>query len=231
VNTRIREIPATDRPREKLMARGADCLTDAELIAIFLRTGVKGKSAIEVGAELLRACGSLTNLARCTPPEIAGKARGIGLAKAVQLAAGFELGRRFARGGDLRPKLETPAEVFQVFGQDFAALRTESLRVALLDTKLRLIHSEEIALGSINECVAHPREIFRPALVHSAYAVVVMHNHPSGDVTPSEPDRLLTKELAKAAQVLQIKLVDHLIIGTADGGRMPYFSFSEHGWL
>ena len=111
------------------------------------------------------------------------------------------------------------------------ALRQESLRVLLLDTKLRLIRAEEISRGSLNECLAHPREIFRQAIIHSAYGVVVVHNHPSGDPTPSQADYRITRNLREAAQLLQVNLVDHVILGSPDGGRVPFYSFKESGIL
>ena len=110
-------------------------------------------------------------------------------------------------------------------------LRQESLRVLLLDAKLRLIRSEEIMRGSVSECMAHPREIFRHAIIQSAYAVVVLHNHPSGDPAPSAADIRITRSLREAAQLLQINLIDHIILGSPDGGRVPYYSFKEAGHL
>jgi len=229
--TRISEIPASDRPREKVERLGVCSLSDSELLAIFIRTGFPGKNAIAIAADLLRECGGLGGLARCAPPEIQSKAKGIGRAKSIELAAAFEIGKRLARGGSEAPVLDTPERIFDAFGQEFIALRKESLRAVLLDTKLRLIRMEEIALGSINECIAHPREIFRPAIVHSAYALVVVHNHPSGDPQPSQADRRMTASLREAASLLQINLIDHVIIGNGDGGRLPYFSFRDAGLL
>ena len=229
--TRISEMPASERPREKVEKSGVASLSDSELLAIFIRTGFPGKNAIEIASDLLRDCGGLTAVARCEPSEIRGRAKGIGRAKSIELAAAFEIGKRLARGGAESPVLDTPERIFEVFGQEFLALRRESLRAILLDTKLRLIRIEEIALGSINECIAHPREIFRPAIVHSAYAVVVVHNHPSGDPQPSNADRRMTASLREAAALLQINLIDHMILGTSDGGRLPYFSFRDAGLL
>ncbi len=226
---RIREIPPSERPREKLSAHGAACLTDAELLAIFLRTGVKGKSAIALASELLRRKGSLRALSRCSPSELSKAATGMGPAKAAELAAAFELGKRLARGGTERPVLDSAAAVYETFGAELQARDREVLRVVLLDTKLRLLAVEDIALGSLNECVAHPREIFRPAIVHSAYAAILVHNHPSGDPAPSQADNRLTRQLGDAAKLLQINLLDHIIIGLPDGGRIPYFSFREAG--
>lgn len=224
-------MPAADRPREKAERLGVGALTDQELLAIFIRTGVPGKNVFEVASSLLHDCGGIKELARRTPKEIRKASPGIGPAKSVELAAAFELGRRLARGTDAAPVLDSPERIFEVFGQEFLALRTESLRVLLLDTKLRLIRTEEVASGSINECIAHPREIFRPALIYSAYAVVVVHNHPSGDCQPSQADRRLTASLREAATLLQIQLIDHMIMGSADGGRVPYFSFRDAGLL
>ncbi len=228
---RIRELPSDDRPREKLLARGAGSLTDAELIAIFLRTGVRGKSAITLAAELLKSKGSLGALARCSPAEIAGSGLGIGPAKAAHLAAACELGRRLARGGEPRPVLDSAEAIYSTFGPEFQAMDREVVKAVLLDTKLRLIRLEAIAVGSLNECVAHPREIFRPAIVHSAYALILIHNHPSGDPTPSQADHRLTRQLREAAALLQIRFLDHIIIGTPAGGRHPYFSFRDAGCL
>lgn len=228
---RIQEIPESDRPREKLMARGAASLTDAELLAIFLRTGRKGKSAIALAAELIEAKGSLHRLSMTDAAELPKLASGIGPAKAAELRAAFELGKRLARGEEERPVLDCAEAIYSTYGAELQAMDREVLKVALLDTKLRLIRMEEIALGSLTECVAHPREIFRPALVHSAYGVILMHNHPSGDPAPSSADHRLTRQLAEAAQMLQITLLDHVIVGTSDGGRQGYFSFREAGSL
>jgi DNA repair protein RadC len=228
---RIREIPLSDRPREKLAAHGAACLTDAELLAIFLRTGVKGKSAITLASELLRKKGSLRALSRSSTGELAKAAPGIGPAKAAELAAAFELGKRLARGEAERPVLDSAAVIYETFGAELQARDREVLRVLLLDTKLRLLAAEDVALGSLNECIAHPREIFRPAIMHSAYAAILVHNHPSGDPTPSQADNRLTRQLGDAAKLLQINFLDHIIIGLPDGGRVPYFSFREAGVL
>ncbi|TSA30777.1 MAG: JAB domain-containing protein [Verrucomicrobiaceae bacterium] len=229
--TRILEMPASDRPREKADKHGIGALTDAELLAIFIRTGQPGRNALAIASELIENSGGLVPLSRDTAMEIRKRVSGIGKAKSLELAAAFEIGKRLARNREERPILDTPERIYQVFGQEFQALRRESLRVILLDTKLRLVLTEEIALGSINECVAHPREIFRPAIIHSAYAVVLIHNHPSGDPQPSAADRRLTSTLREAAALLQINLIDHLILGSPDGGRLPYFSFRDSGLL
>jgi DNA repair protein RadC len=227
---KIREMPKEDRPREKLAARGAGALNDAELIAILLGTGLQGANAVEVARQLIKEYGSLGTLSRCSVQELA-RIKGIGFAKATQLAAAFGLGHRLARENLARKKIDTPERVYELLGPEMRALHKESLRIILLDTRYSLIRVEDVSLGSVNESIAHPRDVFRPALIYSAYAVVVVHNHPSGDPAPSHADHGLTRRLREAAELLQIRLLDHIIIGAPAEGRLPYFSFKETGVL
>ena len=227
---KIREMPRDERPREKLAAHGAAALTSPELIAILLRTGRRGANAVEVARQLLEKYGSLTGLTRCTVDELR-KVKGIGPTKAVQLVAAFGLGHRLARETLSKEKIDSPELVNELVGPEMRRLRKESLRVILLDTRYHLIRVEEVSIGSVNESIAHPRDIFRPALVSSAYAVIVVHNHPSGDASPSQTDHSLTRRLAEAAELLQIKLLDHIIIGAPADGSPGYFSFKEAGVL
>jgi DNA repair protein RadC len=227
---KIREMPLAERPREKLAKHGATALTDPELLAILLRTGVTGRNVVEVARDLLKEYGSLLGLSRCTVEELSA-IRGIGPAKALHLVAAFGLGKRLAQETLSKKKLDSPELVHELVGPEMRMLRKESLRVILLDTRYHLIRFEEISLGSINESIAHPRDVFRPAVISSAYAVIVVHNHPSGDASPSQTDHSLTRRLAEAADLLQIKLLDHIIIG-APGEKSPgYFSFKEAGVL
>jgi DNA repair protein RadC len=228
--TKIREMPQDERPREKLLARGSAALTDSELIAILLRTGLPGANAVEVARQLLKRYESLSGLSRCTVKEIAA-IPGIGEAKALQLVAAFGLGQRLANERLTRQKLDAPELVYELLAPEMRALHKESLRVVLLDTRYHLIGTQEVSLGSVNESIAHPRDVFRPAIVASAYAVIVAHNHPSGDPSPSQSDHSLTRRLIEAAELLQIKLLDHVIIGAPAEGRQPYFSFKEAGVL
>lgn len=227
---KISEMPQNERPREKLLGRGAAALTDPELIAILLRTGLPGANAVEVARQLLERYGSLSGLSRCTIKEIAS-IRGIGAAKAIQLVAAFGLGQRLANERLSRQKLDSPELVHDLVAAEMRTLHKESLRVILLDTRYHLLRMEEVSLGSVNESIAHPRDVFRPAVISSAYAVIVVHNHPSGDPSPSQSDHSLTRRLAEAAELLQIKLLDHIIIGAPAEGRLPYFSFKEAGVL
>ncbi len=227
---KIREMPQEERPREKLAAHGAAALTDPELIAILLRTGVVGANAVEVGRELLKRYGSLAGLSRCTVDELA-KIRGVGFAKAVQLVAAFGLGQRLARETLSKQKIDSPELANELVGAEMRRLHKESLRVILLDTRYHLIRIEEVSIGSVNESIAHPRDVFRPAVVSSAYAMIVVHNHPSGDPSPSQTDHSLTRRLAEAAELLQVKLLDHIIIGAPSEQGAGYFSFKEAGVL
>lgn len=227
---KISEMPQDDRPREKLLKRGADALTDAELIAILLRTGVPGANAVDVAAQLLEQYQSLNGLSRCEVNEIK-KIRGIGETKALHLVAAFQLGKRLARERLGQEKIDSPELIYALLSPEMRVLHKESLRIILLDTRYRLLRIQEISLGSLNESIAHPRDVFRPAIISSAYAVIVVHNHPSGDPSPSQADHSLTRRLAEAAELLQIKLLDHVIIGAPGEGRLPYFSFKEAGIL
>jgi DNA repair protein RadC len=227
---KIREMPQDERPREKLLARGAAALTDAELVAILLRIGKVGKNVIEVARDLLQTYGSIEGASRCGVRELK-KIPGIGPTKALELVAAFELGKRLTREKLSKQKLDSPELVHELVGAEMRMLRKESLRVLLLDTRYHFKGFEEISLGSVNESIAHPRDVFRPAVIASAYAVIVVHNHPSGDASPSQTDHSLTRRLAEAAELLQIKLLDHIIIGAPTEQSPGYFSFKEAGVL
>jgi DNA repair protein RadC len=223
-------MPEGERPREKLAARGATALSDAELIAILLRTGMVGANAIEIARDLLKRHGSLRGLSRCGVDELT-KISGVGFAKAVQLAAAFDLGNRLARETLSIQKIDSPELVNELLGGEMRMLRQEAMRVVLLDTRYHLIRVEDVSSGTVNESIAHPREIFRPAVIASAYAVIVVHNHPSGDPSPSQADHSLTRRLAEAAELMQIKLLDHIVIGSQSNDSPGYFSFKEAGVL
>jgi DNA repair protein RadC len=227
---KIREMPADERPREKLVKHGASALTDAELIAILLRTGRVGANVIDVARELIVKYGSLRELSRCSVHELC-RTTGVKEAKAAHLAAAFGLGERLARELLANEKLDSPDRVYQLLSAEMQRLSKESLRVVLLDTRYRLRRIEQISEGTLNESIAHPRDIFHPAVAGKAYAVIVVHNHPSGDPSPSQSDHSLTRRLAEAAELLQIKLLDHIIIGMPNASGPGYFSFKEAGVL
>lgn len=226
----IQELPEQERPREKLSAHGAAALSDAELIAIMLGSGLRGCSVIDLARQLVAKYGSLAALARCPVAELM-QCKGLGLAKATQLAAAFALASRLAREALTRQRLDSPELIHAFLGPEMRLLTQESLRVLMLDTKLHLIRVHEVSLGTLNESLAHPREVLRPVLLQGAYAFILVHNHPSGDPTPSEADRRTTVRLREAASLVQVNLFDHVILGTSDGGRLPYFSFKEAGLM
>ena len=225
---KIHELPEQERPREKLAAHGAGALSDSELIAILLRTGIPGANAVDIGRQLILHFGSLAALSRASLTELA-KIKGVGRTKAVQLAAAFGLASRLARESLADIPLDSAARIFELLGAEMRQLGKESLRVVLLDSKLRLLRVEQVSLGSLNECLAHPREILRPAILHNAHAFILVHNHPSGDPAPSDADRRVTIRLADAARILQVNFFDHVILGSFAENRAPYFSFRDAG--
>ena len=228
---RIHDIPEQDRPRERLLRLGPAALSDAELLAIFINTGVKGENAIQVAQRLLGDVGTLRDLSRQEPESLV-RNRALGPAKAANLAAAFELGRRAEREAFKETRLQTPAEVYQFMSAEMQALAHESVRVILLNTRYAVIRTDEVFKGALNESVCHPREIFRKAIVHSAHAFVLVHNHPSGDPSPSEADNRMTRSIRDAAALLRIEFCDHIIIGAPGGNRVqPWFSFKEMGLI
>ena len=226
----VHELPNQDKPREKLLRRGVDSLTDAEILAILIRTGISGCNVIDLAQKLLQAYGTLPLLARGTVAELSNF-KGIGTAKALQLAAAFGLGTRLAAEQTFSEPLNQPESVYRLLGNEMRLLDRESLRVVLLDTRFRLIAIREVSKGTLNESLAHPREVFKPAITHSAYAFVLAHNHPSGDPTPSDSDLRLTRRIAECARMLQMQFLDHLIVGSPQNNRPGYFSFKEAGIL
>lgn len=226
----LQELPEQERPREKLIHHGVAALSDSELIAILLRTGVAGLNAVELARALMEKFQTLHALARSSVSELA-TIKGIGHAKAVQLAAAFALASRLARETLSGQRIDSSALVYELLGSEMRTLSKESLRLLLLDTRYQLLCIEEVSLGSLSESIAHPREIFRPALVHRAYAIILVHNHPSGDPSPSEADHRITRRLLEAARILQITLLDHIILGSPSLAHPAYFSFKDAGIL
>ncbi len=226
----IRELPEGDRPREKLQRLGVRSLSNEELIALFLRTGMKGKSAIQIGREMIHRYGSMSQLGQLSLEEMK-KCRGLGLAKASMLVAVFELGRRVAQEQVQGVVLDTPALIYEYFAPQMQHLPQARLVVGLLNTKLHLMSSVDISMGTVSETMAHPREILHPVINRNAYAFFLMHNHPSGDPVPSRQDCQLTSRVREVSELMQIRFVDHVIIGRPGCGRSPYFSFRESGQL
>jgi DNA repair protein RadC len=222
----MKELSPDDRPREKLLAHGAAALGDNELVALVLGSGCRDRDALAVANELLAARGGLRGLLRSSADEL-GRAPGVGRAKAAQMLAAIELGRRtLTRAPRDRVQLLAPRETAAFLMPAYGGRAVERFGLVLLYTKYRVIRTTLVAVGTLNASVVQPRDVFREAAVGSAAAIVVFHNHPSGDPTPSQDDVDLTRRLAAAGTLLGIDLVDHIILGDA-----RYCSFKELGRL
>lgn len=228
----IREMAPQERPRERLLKQGPDSLKTSELIAILLRTGTKGSSAVDIAEKMLGQHGnSLEALSRASINELA-KIKGIGQTKAIQLKAAFTLGARLSRSSAESRSVETPEDVYSLLGEEMRLLDHESVRVISVNTRLKFLAVDEISNGTLNASVFHPRETFRHAIGRQAYGVILVHNHPSGDPSPSKADREITRQLKEAGDVLQIEVLDHIILGSPSPDRpQPWFSFRQCGVL
>ena len=229
---RLKDQPASERPRERLVARGPDALTHAELIAILLRTGLQGTNVVQVGQNLLQKFGSLNALALASVDEIR-KIPGIGRDKAATLVAAFALARRMEQERrEESPVLDNPPTVVSFLRETNRLKTVEAFQVVLLNTRKRLIRVEEISEGLLDTILVHPRDVFRAAITANAAAVILIHNHPSGDPTPSDADITVTRDLIRAGQLLKIEVVDHVIIGRASAERAKdYSSLKELGYF
>ena len=232
-STKLKDQPISERPRERLREKGPDSLSPGELVAILLRTGVKGANVVEIGKRLVQRYGSLDALARASWQELA-KEPGIGPDKAVTLVAAFSLARGLVRETRAEsPALETPEAVANLMREENRLRNVETFQVILLNTRRRLIGKPvKISDGTLDTILVHPREVFRPAIENNAAAVVLVHNHPSGDPTPSEADIKVTRDLVRAGQLLKIEVLDHVIIGRATQERpKDYVSLRELGYF
>jgi DNA repair protein RadC len=222
----MKDLSPDDRPREKLLHRGVSALGDNELVALVLGSGCRGADALDVANEVLRARGGLHGLARSTCGDLA-RVGGIGRAKAAQIAAAVEIGRRaLGHAPGARIQLRTPRDAAAYLLPAFGARPVEHFGVVLLDTKHRVLRSTVVASGTLNTTIVLPRDVFREAMLGGAAAVIAFHNHPSGDPTPSADDFELTRRLAAAGTLVGIELVDHVVLGDA-----RYCSFKEMGRL
>lgn len=227
---KIHDLPTDARPREKAILYGISSLSDAELLAIFIGTGLQGENAIEIGQRLLNKHGSLANLAKLTIKELS-KEKGLGPAKSTQLSTAFEVGARVANQLIKRTSLKTPKQIYEHMHPQFAGLTQESLRAIMVDTKMMCVHIVEISKGSINQTICHPRDVLHHAITHQAHGIILVHNHPTGDPTPSQADITITNKMKDACELMEIKLHDHIIIGNPTTDNLPYYSFREYGKL
>ncbi len=225
--SRITDWPIEERPREKLMRLGAEAVTNAELIAILLGQGTPQLNAVALAQKLLRAFGSLEALSNASLKEMQ-QVKGIGPAKAVTLMAAFQLYRNLQKERAERELIvfSDPAKVAKIYQPVLGHLKQEVFYVVLLDTKLQRIQDFRITSGTLDASLVHPREVFSPAIRHLAKGIIVLHNHPSGNLKPSQADREITTRLVQSGKILDIPVYDHIII-TFDG----YFSFKENGLI
>ena len=224
----IRDMANHQKPREKLIQNGPACLSDAEIIALFIGTGSRHRSAIDLAQDLIRKHGSLGSLGSLNADDLA-KAHGIGMAKASRLVAAFELGSRVSREQMHAETLDSPEAIHRCFCPLLQHLPHEQVMVAAVDCRLKLLCSQTISIGSVNESIAHPRDILRPVISRGAHGFVLIHNHPSGDPSPSCADDEVTRRVQSASELMQLRFVDHLIIGRPQSGRQAWFSFREAG--
>jgi len=209
----IRDLPAWERPRERLLSHGVAALSNAELLAIVLRTGSRAESVLAMATRLLAQFGGLPGLARASFSEL-GAERGMGEAKTAQLLASIELGKRLIScHPEARAVVRSPQDVANLLMAEMGFLEQEQLRVVLLNTKNQVVVIAEVYRGSVNTSLIRVAEVFREAIRQNCPALVVVHNHPSGDPTPSPEDIRVTEQLVEAGKILDIELLDHLILG------------------
>jgi DNA repair protein RadC len=225
----IKEWPADERPREKMQKSGPSGLSDAELLALVIRSGDPStkQSAIDLGRELIsHFSGNLRELAGADISEICA-IKGMGLAKATSVKAAFSLASRFqARKLERFDRFTSPQQVFDYFHHEFRDSRKEYFLILLLDGKNRIIRRVQISEGSLNQSIVHPREVYLPAVKESAAAIILVHNHPTGDPAPSSEDIAITRRLKEAGEIMGIRVLDHIIVGDGE-----YVSFVERGLL
>ncbi len=225
-NFTMKEVPEEDRPREKLMNKGSSALTDEELVAILLRTGTTDLNVLDLAQYILRSSGGISGLMKYSYEDLS-KIHGVKDAKACQLLAGIELGRRvFAAEAKEKFSVTSPKSIAQLMMAEMRYLKSEKFVVLLLDTKNHLISQEEISIGGISYSLVDPRSVFEAGLRKGANAIILVHNHPSGNPEASEEDKLLTRRLSEVGELLSLKIIDHVIIGDNN-----YFSFKEHSLL
>ena len=224
---RIQGMPKEERPREKMIFAGKEALSNSELLAILLRAGTKNKSALQIAAEILSQNESgILYLESCSPEELS-EIKGVGMAKACQILAAVELGKRIAsHPTKVRKEIENPDDIVQLFMGKMRYYKKEHFKVLLINAKGEILEEHEVSIGDLCSTPVHPREVFCQAIKRSAAAVLFVHNHPSGDPTPSRQDVETTKRLVEAAKILGIRVLDHIIIG--DGA---YISLRKKGLM
>lgn len=220
----IKQMALDQRPREKMLRQGTKSLSDAELLAIILRTGTRNKSAIELAQYIINKEKSdgIRWLSDVTIEELR-EIKGIGISKAAQIKAALELGQRISKSNPNKYKITNPWDLYKYYMEEMRYLKKEKFKIILLNTKSEIITDLDISEGSLNSSIVHPREVFKEAIKRSANKMILMHNHPSGNPKPSKEDENVTNRLIECGKIIGIEVIDHIIIG--DG---TYFSFKEN---
>jgi DNA repair protein RadC len=225
-NFLLRDVPNDERPRERMQQFGAQALSNAELLAILLRTGTYAESAVRLAQKVLIEAGSLRNLVDMSMDQLK-TIKGIGPAKALQIQASIELGRRLARTSmNERITIRSPQDAASFLMEDLRYLQKEHFVVLFLNTKNHVVAQETLSMGSLNASIVHPREVFRAAIKRSSASIICVHNHPSGDPTPSPEDIAMTSRLVEAGQIIGIEVLDHIILGDQN-----FVSLKEKGYI
>ena len=210
----IKELPEVERPREKMLEKGSEALSNTELIAILIGNGQKNESAMVLASKILSIRDDGINFLLTATPEELLNISGIGDAKACRIAAAVELGKRMSGGnGKTKPKFGSPEEIAALFMEEMRCETKEYFRILLLNTRNEMIGKELISIGNITSSIVDPRDVFKPAVKRGAASIVLIHNHPSGNPEPSDADLQVTNRLIKAGELLEIRVLDHLIIG------------------
>lgn len=232
MSAKLKDQPISERPRERLIECGPDALSPAELIAILVRTGLPGLNALDIGKQLIQKFGSLTAIAKASVDDLR-HVRGIGRDKAVTLVAAFTLARKMAEELQREsPILDNPTAIADLLRDQNRVKTVETFQILMLNTRRRLIRVEQVSQGTLDTLLVHPREVFKSAIAAHAAAIVLVHNHPSGDPTPSEADIKVTRDLIRAGQLMKIEVLDHVILGRATMDRpKDYSSLRELGYF
>jgi DNA repair protein RadC len=221
---RLKDLPEDLKPRERLHQYGAEVLSNKEILAILLRTGSQGENVLELAERILSAAGGLTGLARLSLPELE-QVHGIGPAKAAQVKAALELGKRSVCSDPVtRPVINSPGDVADLVMEEMRGLDREHFRIMHLSTRNNVLGISPVSIGSLNSSIVHPRECFKEAIRRNANTIILLHNHPSGDPTPSREDLDITRRLVEGGRILGIDILDHVIIGDK-----KYVSLKEQG--
>ncbi len=227
--SRITDWPEDDRPREKLLNHGADTLSDAELLAILIRTGTRNATAVDIGKQLIKKYGTLYQMSHRTVQELIDeKIPGLKKAKVITLLAAITIGKRIANDIKHKKKIQvhSPEVIAEMFISKMQSLKQEKFYIVMLDSANHFIRDVEITNGTLNSSLAHPREVFRPAIAEPAASIILLHNHPSGNTEPSSEDMQITKQLVEAGKIIGIPVHDHIIIAGHS-----FTSFAERGLI